>query len=92
MQEIMLTSDNLSEDIGDNLLKIYEELVTLEDKLQYVSDLKTCMINQTVVENLSKLNHRFLLELSIRLCISVLHRSGLYANHPCRRTHRERSL
>lgn len=71
MQEILLTSESLKEDINESLMIVYENLVTLEEKLQYVADLKGCLMNPTIIEHLSEINHRFLLELSIKLCVSV---------------------
>lgn len=71
MQEILLTSNNLQDELNESLLDIFENLSSLEDKLLYVADLKGCLMNYTIIEHLTGLNHRYLLELSIKLCISV---------------------
>jgi len=70
-QEMLLVSDNLELDIGDSLMKIYESLDSFEEKLGFVMNMKLSVSHPQVLSNLSGLNHKFLLENSLKLCISV---------------------
>jgi len=71
-QEVLLTSDNLEYEIGENLMKIYEDFEEYDEKVQFVINLKTSISHPQVINNLSIQNHKFLLEIALKLCISVI--------------------
>jgi len=66
-----LTSDNLEFELGETLMKIYEGLEEYEEKVQFVINLKKSISHPQVINNLSIQNHKFLLEIALKLCISV---------------------
>jgi len=70
-QEVLLTSDNLEYEMGETLMRIYEELEEYGEKVQFVVNLKTSVAHPQVMGNLSVQNHKFLLEIALKLCISV---------------------
>jgi hypothetical protein len=71
LQEVILTSNNLELEVGDTLLKMYEDLDEYGEKLSFVMNLKHSVVQQQVLENLSPVNQKFLLEVTLKLCISV---------------------
>lgn len=71
MQEILLTSNNLEFEMGDVLINLYENLEEYGEKLFFVLNLKKSVICPQVLENLSPPNQKYLLELALKLCISV---------------------
>ena len=70
-QEVLLTADNLEYEMGETLMRIYEEMEEYGEKVQFVINLKTSVAHPQVMANLSVQNHKFLLEIALKLCISV---------------------
>ena len=71
-QELLLTSNNLELEISEELIKIYENLNTFNEKFSFINDFQKAITFPTVLENLSSINHKFLMENALKLCISVL--------------------
>ena len=71
-QELLLTSNNLELEISEGLTKIYENFNTFNEKFTFIRDLKQAITFSTVLENLSSINHKFLIENALKLCISVI--------------------
>ena len=71
LQEMILTSNNLEFEVGETLLSMYEDLEEYGDKLRFVINLKNSVLHPQVLDNLSTVNQKFLLEISLKLCISV---------------------
>jgi hypothetical protein len=72
LQEMILTSDNLEFEVGESLIRMYEDLEEYGDKLRFVINLKNSILHPHVLDNLSTVNQKFLLDIALRLCISVL--------------------
>lgn len=51
-------------------MKIYEELEEYGEKVQFVVNLKDSVSHPQVLGNLSPQNHKFLLEIALKLCVS----------------------
>lgn len=71
LQEVLLTSTSLYFDIASTLLCHYEQLESLEEKVQFVEDLKLSIINQTLLENINEQNYAVLVAIILRLCTAV---------------------
>lgn len=70
-QELLLTADNLEYEVGETLMKLYEDLEEYDEKVRFVVNLKVSISHPQVLANLSAQNHKFLLEIALQLCISV---------------------
>ena len=56
LQEILLTSDQLYLDLGETLLGHYDGLLRIEEKVEFIDDIKASLVNDIVLENLSEGN------------------------------------
>lgn len=64
-----MTADSL-ENIEETIIKHYESLKDIVDKLNFISDYKLSIMKTQLLDNLSESNHKIMLLITLKLCTS----------------------
>ncbi|EAR85442.2 hypothetical protein TTHERM_00441910 (macronuclear) [Tetrahymena thermophila SB210] len=91
LQEILLTSEQLYNDLGEQIILHYEGLEEVIDKIDFVIDLKLAIVDKVLLENMSENNFRIILMITLRLCTSQTTQKEIYADKD-QRTYRQNDL
>ncbi|KAL4461891.1 hypothetical protein ABPG72_003911 [Tetrahymena utriculariae] len=91
LQEILLTSEQLYNDLGEQIIQHYEGLEEIIDKIDFVIDLKLAIVDKVLLENMSENNFRIILMITLRLCTSQTTQKEIYADKD-QRTYRQNDL